>query len=77
MVGNVSNLVRLNIDVDSSLRARLKIAAARRGESVRKYCIEAISRRLAKEEPATLTASDAPLLAQLWDNDADAIYDDL
>ena len=44
---------------------------------MRDYCVEAIERRLAEEPGEYLTAAEAPVLAELWDNEDDAIYDDL
>ena len=68
---------RLTIDMEPDLRSRLKIAAARRGESMRDYCIDALKSRLAQEWVVPLTAAEAPLLAEVWDNEADEIYNDL
>jgi hypothetical protein len=44
---------------------------------MREYCIEAIENRVAEERNAYLTAEEAPLLAELWDNEDDAVYDDV
>ena len=44
---------------------------------MRDYCVEAIERRMIEDRPDYLTAEEAPLLAQLWDNEKDAIYDDV
>ena len=43
---------------------------------MRRYCVEAIERRLAEEPAEYLTAAEAPVLAELWDNEDDAVYDD-
>lgn len=73
----VSEKSRLTIDLDSRLHSRLKIVAAKRGKSMREYCVRAIESRIA-EEPAEYLTSDAdPVLAELWDNDDDAVYDDM
>jgi len=44
---------------------------------MRRYCVEAIERRLAEEPAEYLTVAEAPVLAELWDNEDDAVYDDL
>jgi hypothetical protein len=68
---------RLTVDLDPQLHARLKIVSARRGTTMRNYTVAAIEQRLAEESPEYLTAEADPVLAELWDNDDDAVYDDL
>jgi hypothetical protein len=51
--------------------------AARKKTSMREYCVQAIEHRLREEKADYLTAEEAPLLAELWDNEEDAVYDDL
>jgi predicted transcriptional regulator len=68
---------RLTIDLEPALHGRLKVVAARRRTTMRRYCVEAIESRLAEEPAAYLTAAEAPVLAALWDNEDDAVYDDL
>jgi predicted DNA-binding protein len=68
---------RLTIDLEPALHKRLKVVTARRGITMRRYCVEAIERRLAEEPAEYLTAAEAPVLAELWDNEDDAVYDDL
>jgi hypothetical protein len=68
---------RLTLDLDPSLHGKLKVLAARKGTTMRRYCIEAIEHRIAEERAEYLTAAEAPALAELWDNPDDAIYDDL
>ena len=74
---------RLSIDVTRETRRRIRLAAARRDQSIRQYVSEAIEVRLeddlAEETPAdvlALRASTDPVLAELWDNPADATYDE-
>ena len=76
--------VRLSIDVTRETRRRIRLAAALRDQSIRQYVSEAIETRLqddlAEEMSAdvlALRASADPVLAELWDNPADAAYDDL
>jgi hypothetical protein len=59
------------------LHRKLKILAARRGLTMRELCIRAIEGEVDQEGAGWLTAEEAPLLAELWDNDADASFDDL
>ena len=63
--------------MEPGLHGRLKVVAARKRTTMRDYCVEAIERRLAEEPGEYLTAAEAPVLAELWDNEDDAIYDDL
>ena len=44
---------RLTLDTGVALRTRLKIAAARRGITMRELCLEAIEKELDKEEQAS------------------------
>jgi len=72
---------RLSVDVSPLLRRRLRVAAARRDVSVGKYVLNAIARQLQQdledESDAilALTAAGDPVLAELWDNPRDAVYD--
>ncbi len=75
---------RLSIDVTRETRRRIRLAAALREQSIRQYVSEAIETRLrddlANEVPTDLFAprpSADSVLAELWDNPADARYDDL
>jgi predicted transcriptional regulator len=68
---------RLTIDLEPSLHGRLKVVAARKRTTMRRYCVEAIEHRLAEESAEYLTAEADPVLAELWDNEDDAVYDDL
>lgn len=68
---------RLTIDVEAQLHGQLKIVVARKGITMRQYCIQAIERQLAEEPSEYLTAQEAPVLAELWDNPDDAVYDNL
>lgn len=68
---------RLTIDLEPQLHSRLKVVAARKGTTMRKYCVQAIERLLGEEPTEYLTAQEAPVLAELWDNPDDAVYDDL
>ncbi|HEV8639130.1 MAG TPA: hypothetical protein VG370_33400 [Chloroflexota bacterium] len=74
---------RISLDVDPELRRRVRLAAAMRDVTVRRYLLEAIEARLRDDlsepddEAVALTAAADPVLAELWDNDRDAAYDRL
>ena len=76
---------RLSIDVTRETRRRIRLAAAQRDQSIRQYVSEAIEARLQDDLPddetsadlVALRASADPVLAELWDNPADAAYDEL
>lgn len=73
---------RISIDVTPELLTQVRLAAARRELTVRQYLVETIVGRLYadmdEDGPKTaLTAKTDPVLAELWDNPLDAIYDQL
>lgn len=68
---------RLTLDLDSSLHSRLKIVCARKGTTMRSYAEEALEQRLVKEPVDYLTAEEAPVLDELWNNSDDDAYDAL
>ena len=67
---------RLTFDVEPELYEELKELAARKGISVDQLCSITLERRIQIEKTGYLSAESAPLLADLWDNDQDAVYDD-
>jgi uncharacterized protein (DUF1778 family) len=74
---------RISIDVDPEVRRRLRLAAAKRDQTVRQYLLEAIEERLMEdlgdgaEGMLALTGKTDPVLAELWNNPKDAGYDRL
>ena len=72
---------RISVDVDPGVRRRLRLAAAKRDLTVRRYVLEAIEERLREDlgdgSEEILTAKTDPVLATLWDNRRDAEYDRL
>ena len=74
---------RLTIDIPSDVKRRLRLIAAHRDVSIRQYVLETIEERLAKdwvelaeqEGLFALTAEADPVLAELWDNKKDEVYD--
>ena len=75
---------RLSIDVSAVIRRRVRLAAARRDQSIRDYVVDALTERLRYDlgderldETGALTEKTDPVLGRLWRNAADAVYDDL
>jgi uncharacterized protein (DUF1778 family) len=83
MRATAARRARLSIDVTPEARRRIRIAAARRDQSIREYVIEAVQARLREDLGSDrdgimgLTREADPVLADLWDNERDAAYDDL
>ena len=80
-----SRRARLSIDVPPEARRRIRVAAARRDQSIRDYVWEALEARLKKDlgdaetrrDLVALTEQADPVLADLWRNPRDAAYDDV
>jgi hypothetical protein len=74
---------RISVDVEPAVRRRLRVAAAKRDLSIRRYVLDAIEAKLKEdlgddgEGLLALTAQADPVLAALWDNRKDAAYDRL
>jgi hypothetical protein len=69
---------RVTIELDPELYAELKALAARRGKTVRQVCIEAFERETLDESSSEyLILRRGDPLAELWDNEADAIFDNV
>lgn len=76
---------RLTIELPAEVKRRLRLVAAQRDVAVRQYVLEMIEERLEKdwvelaeqEGLLALTAQADPVLAELWDNEKDAAYDQL
>ena len=74
---------RLSIDVSPDVRRRIRVAAARRDQSIREYVWEAVEARLKQDAIDDPSAADLlslnqradPVLGDLWDNPRDAAYD--
>jgi hypothetical protein len=45
--------------------------------TLQKYVRRAVERQLADDAPDALRSEDDPILAELWSNEADAVYDEL
>jgi uncharacterized protein (DUF1778 family) len=72
---------RLNIDLSEEERKWISMAAAVRNISMGEYVLNAIRVQLANDlhafTPKALNAKEDPVLAELWDNEKDAVYDEL
>lgn len=74
---------RISLDVSLEVRRRLRLAAASRDVTVGRYVLDALEERLRQDVGKdragilALTAKADPVLAELWDNDADGAYDRL
>jgi len=75
---------RLSIDVPAGIRRRVRLAAAKRDQSIRDYVVEALQERLREDlgeehldEAGALTERADPVLGRLWRNAVDTVYDDL
>ena len=70
---------RISIDVDTTIRRRIRLAAATRDMTVRQYILYAIESRLEedladleiRENILALTSASDPVLAELWNNEKD------
>lgn len=77
LAGDKGPRPRISVDLSPAVRRRLRVVAARRDLSLQEYVRRAIERQLAEDAPAALRAEDDPVLAELWSNEADAVYDEL
>lgn len=75
---------RLSIDVSTATRRRVRLAAAKRDQSIRAYVVDALQQRLREDlggddssEAESLTERTDPVLGDLWRNANDRVYDDL
>lgn len=82
-IGPKSKRPRISVDIEPALRRQLRLAAAQRDITIKQYVVEAIVERLRRdalehvELPDVLTSANDPVLADLWDNEFDAVYDRL
>ena len=67
---------RLTVDLEPRLRRRLGLAASSRRLSLAAYVRRAVERQIEEDIPPAIYAVDDPVLADLWDNEADAVYDE-
>ncbi|MFT5206975.1 MAG: hypothetical protein ACI9CF_000719 [Candidatus Omnitrophota bacterium] len=81
MSNNSKNTERLSIDVSSEEHRRIKAFASSKGLSLRMFVIQCVRKQLpVAREGLILDAMSThpnPTLKEIWDNDEDAIYDQL
>ncbi len=68
---------RLAIDLPSEVRRRVRIAAARQDLTLQEYVRRALDRQLEEDDRDALSAVEDPVLAQLWSDPENAVYDRL
>ena len=81
---STTNRARLSIDVSPLVRRRVRVAASRADLSIRDYVVAALQYKLREDlgdeemdDAAALTERTDPVLAGIWKNKTDAVYDDL
>ena len=68
---------RLAIDRPAEVRRRVRIAAARQDLTLQEYVRRALDRQLEEDDRDALSAVEDPVLAQLWSDPENAVYDRL
>jgi DNA-binding protein len=72
---------RLSIDLPREEHRQIKVQAASCGISIRVYVLECVRKRLSQEterkDLSAMTGSVSDCLKEVWDNEADAHYDQL
>ena len=68
---------RLAIDLPTDVRRQVRMAAARRDMSLQAYVRRALDRQLEEDAVDALRAVEDPVLADLWADPENAVYDDL
>jgi hypothetical protein len=69
----VTAKTRLTIDLNPELLEELKEVASAKGNSVEEFCVLAIKRQLAVGK----ALEPDEVLTELWDNEDDAVYDNI
>jgi hypothetical protein len=68
---------RLAIDLPADVRRRVLIAAARQDLTLQEYVRRALDRQLDEDDRDALSAVEDPVLAELWSDPENAVYDRL
>jgi len=72
-------LDRLSIDIDPKEHIRIKTFAAVSGKTIREFVLESVREHVRQQMEAkdlhAMTIEPTAALAQLWDNEKDAAYD--
>ena len=69
--------IRLAIDLPIDARLRVRVAAARRDMSLQEYVRRALDRQLEEDGCDALYAAEDPVLAELWSDPENDVYDGL
>ena len=69
--------IRLAIDLPAAMRRRIRLAAARRDMTLQEYVCRALDRQLGEDAADALRAVEDPVLASLWGDPENAVYDDM
>ncbi len=83
-MASIRKSTRLSIALSSEERHQIQMAAALQDVSIREYVLHAVKERLEKDFASQnhasllmLSAETDPVLAALWDNEKDSVYDRL
>lgn len=72
---------RISFEVEPELHRAVRVAAASRGMTVRRFMLEALEEYMRREadrrDTEEVFAISLPALARDWDNELDAEYDEL
>ncbi len=72
---------RMSIEVSLEEHKKIKALAALHGNTIKEYVLECLRERMRQESEEKdilkITTSINPVLKELWDNEKDAIYDEL
>jgi hypothetical protein len=68
---------RLAVDLPADVRRRVRLAAARRDMTLHEYVRRALDRQLEEDAVDALRAVEDPVLAELWSDPENAVYDKL
>lgn len=69
--------IRVSVDVSRELRRKIRLAASRQDVTINDYIREAVTRKVTEDLVEVLHAGEDPVLAELWDNPDDDVYDHL
>lgn len=76
-MAGTSSRSRLAIDLPDGMRRRVRLAAAKRDMTLQEYVRRALDRQLDEDDIDALKAVEDPVLAELWGDPENAVYDDL
>lgn len=68
---------RVAIDLPAELRLRVRVAAARKDMTLQEYVRGALDRQLDEDRSDALHGAEDPVLAELWSDPENDVYDRL